>query len=152
MALARHPQHRRIVALREQGNAAVGDVRPPPPTSRAFPRPGAVLFTPLDLTTPADLQAFGFIPELIGRVHNICALSPLSLDELYRILTEPRNSLVSQYTSLFEAYPSKLFFTRRALYAIAERAANNETGARGLKMRWSVCSRNPCSTPRCRTC
>jgi len=91
-------------------------------------------FTPLDLTTPADLQAFGFIPELIGRMHNICALSPLSLDELYRILTEPRNSLVAQYTALFETYPSKLYFTRKALYAIAERAAKNETGARGLKM------------------
>ncbi|KAK4223030.1 P-loop containing nucleoside triphosphate hydrolase protein [Podospora fimiseda] len=91
-------------------------------------------FTPLDLTTPADLQAFGFIPELIGRLHNICALTPLSLDELYRILTEPRNSLVAQYTELFETYPSKLHFTRLALYAIAERAAKNETGARGLKM------------------
>ncbi|KAK4144078.1 P-loop containing nucleoside triphosphate hydrolase protein [Dichotomopilus funicola] len=91
-------------------------------------------FTPLDLATPADLQAYGFIPELIGRLHNICALTPLSLDELFRILTEPRNSLVAQYTALFETYPSKLFFTRRALYAIASRAAKNETGARGLKM------------------
>ncbi|KAK4190279.1 P-loop containing nucleoside triphosphate hydrolase protein [Podospora australis] len=95
---------------------------------------GSSGFTPLDLTTPADLQAFGFIPELIGRMHNICALSPLSLEELYRILTEPRNSLVAQYTALFETYPSKLYFTRLALYAIAERAAKNETGARGLKM------------------
>ncbi|PKS12245.1 hypothetical protein jhhlp_001545 [Lomentospora prolificans] len=91
-------------------------------------------FTPLDLTTPADLQTMGFIPELIGRLHNICALSPLSLDDLYRILTEPRNSLVAQYTALFETYPSKLFFTQKALYAIAERAAKSETGARGLKM------------------
>lgn len=91
-------------------------------------------FTPLDLATPLDLQAFGFIPELIGRVHNVCALSPLSLDELYRILTEPRNSLVQQYTALFETYPSRLRFTQRALYAIAERASKNETGARGLKM------------------
>ncbi|KAL2160322.1 hypothetical protein VTH06DRAFT_1495 [Thermothelomyces fergusii] len=97
-------------------------------------REAAARFTPLDLTTPADLQAYGFIPELIGRLHNICALSPLSLDELYRILTEPRNSLVAQYTALFETYPSRLAFTRRALYAIAERAARNETGARGLKM------------------
>lgn len=91
-------------------------------------------FTPLDLTTPADLQTMGFIPELIGRLHNVCALSPLSLDDLFRILTEPRNSLVAQYSALFETYPSKLFFTRRALYAIAERAAKSETGARGLKM------------------
>ncbi|KAJ4127263.1 ATP-binding protein [Fusarium equiseti] len=91
-------------------------------------------FTPLDLTTPADLQAFGFIPELIGRLHNICALSPLSKEDLFRILTEPRNSLVAQYTALFETYPSRLFFTEKALYAIAERAAASETGARGLKM------------------
>lgn len=91
-------------------------------------------FTPLDLTTPTDLQSFGFIPELIGRVHNICALSPLSLDDLYRILTEPRNSLVAQYTALFETYPSHLHFTQKALYAIAERARESKTGARGLKM------------------
>lgn len=91
-------------------------------------------FTPLDLTTPADLQAFGFIPELIGRVHNICALSQLSLNDLVRILTEPRNSLVAQYTALFETYPSRLHFTNKALHAIAERAKKNETGARGLKM------------------
>lgn len=100
--------------------------------SRGGPRASG--FTPLDLTTPVDLQGFGFIPELIGRVHNISALSPLSLDELYRILTEPRNSLVAQYTALFETYPSRLYFTQKSLYAIAERAAKNETGARGLKM------------------
>lgn len=91
-------------------------------------------FTPMDLVTPADMQTFGFIPELIGRLHNICALSPLSTDDLYRIMTEPRNSLVAQYTALFETYPSRLFFTQKALYAIAERAAASETGARGLKM------------------
>ena len=91
-------------------------------------------FTPLDLTTPGDLQAFGFIPELIGRVHNICALSPLSLNDLLRILTEPRNSLVAQYKELFLTYPSKLEFTNKALTAIADRAAKSETGARGLKM------------------
>ena len=104
------------------------------PHQPAFADPTTVGFTPLDLANPLDLQAFGFIPELIGRVHNICALSPLSLDELYRILTEPRNSLVEQYTSLFDTYPSRLRFTKRALYAIAERAQKNDTGARGLKM------------------
>jgi len=104
------------------------------PHQPAFIDKDTIHFTPLDLTTPADLQAYGFIPELIGRVHNICALSPLSLDHLFRILTEPRNSLIAQYTALFETYPSKLLFTRKALFAIAERAAKNETGARGLKM------------------
>lgn len=88
----------------------------------------------MDLTTPDDLQAFGFIPELIGRLHNIIALSPLSQDELFRILTVPRNGLVAQYRALFETYPSKLYFTTRALLAIAERALENGTGARGLKM------------------
>ncbi|KHN97820.1 Clp protease, ATP-binding subunit ClpX [Metarhizium album ARSEF 1941] len=91
-------------------------------------------FTPLDLATPADLQSFGFIPELIGRLHNICALSPLSTSDLLRVLTEPRNSLVAQYTALFETYPSRLYFTERSLYAIAVRAAATGTGARGLKM------------------
>lgn len=91
-------------------------------------------FTPLDLTTPEDLQAFGFIPELIGRLHNVCALSPLSTDDLFRILTEPRNSLAAQYIALFETYPSRLNFTEKALYAIAERAETSGTGARALKM------------------
>lgn len=90
--------------------------------------------TALDLTTPEDLQGFGFIPELIGRVHNIVALSPLSRDDLMRILTEPRNSLVAQYTALFETYPSKLYFTQKALRAVAQRAEKSQTGARGLKM------------------
>ncbi|KAI0181787.1 P-loop containing nucleoside triphosphate hydrolase protein [Hypoxylon sp. FL1284] len=90
--------------------------------------------TALDLASPEDLQNFGFIPELIGRVHNIVALSPLSQSDLLRILTEPRNSLVAQYTTLFQTYPSNLFFTQKALQAIAERAEKSRTGARGLKM------------------
>ncbi|KAL7931104.1 P-loop containing nucleoside triphosphate hydrolase protein [Trichoderma chlorosporum] len=91
-------------------------------------------FTPMDLVVSEDLQRFGFIPEIIGRLHNVCALSPLSKEDLYRILTEPRNSLVAQYTALFETYPSQLYFTEKALSAIAERALAANTGARGLKM------------------
>ncbi|KAH6656800.1 ATP-dependent Clp protease [Truncatella angustata] len=94
----------------------------------------ASALTALDLTTPEDLQGFGFIPELIGRLHNIIALAPLSQDDLMRILTEPRNSLVAQYTALFETYPSKLFFTEKALRSVAARAEKSRTGARGLKM------------------
>ncbi|KAI0445679.1 P-loop containing nucleoside triphosphate hydrolase protein [Xylaria telfairii] len=101
---------------------------------RSPPSEDVSKLTALDLTTPEDLQGFGFIPELIGRVHNIVALSPLSRNDLNRILTEPRNSLVAQYTALFETYPSKLFFTQKALDAIAERAEKARTGARGLKM------------------
>ncbi|KAL1854864.1 ATP-binding protein [Diaporthe australafricana] len=107
---------------------------PHQPLNATADEAGSAGFTPMDLTTPDDLQAFGFIPELIGRLHNIISLSPLSQDELFRILTVPRNGLVSQYTALFETYPSRLYFTRRALLAIAERALRNGTGARGLKM------------------
>ncbi|KAH8677510.1 ATP-dependent Clp protease [Xylariales sp. PMI_506] len=94
----------------------------------------ASALTALDLTTPEDLQGFGFIPELIGRIHNIVALAPLSENDLLRILTEPRNSLVAQYTALFDTYPSKLRFTQKSLRAVAARAAKAQTGARGLKM------------------
>lgn len=125
--------------LRSRSSGGNNDVDLPPklfshlphcsPTDRSVSK-----LTALDLTTSEDLQAFGFIPELIGRVHNIVALSPLSRSDLIRILTEPRNSLVAQYTALFETYPSKLFFTRKALEAVAERAEKARTGARGLKM------------------
>lgn len=91
-------------------------------------------FTPLDLASPEDLQRMGFIPEIIGRCHNLVALAPLTVRDLMRILTEPRNSLVQQYAMLFKTYPSELRFTRAAIRAIAERAAKLGTGARGLKM------------------
>ncbi|KAI6085105.1 P-loop containing nucleoside triphosphate hydrolase protein [Hypoxylon rubiginosum] len=94
----------------------------------------AANLTALDLANTEDLQGFGFIPELIGRVHNVVALSPLSQNDLLRILTEPRNSLVAQYTALFQTYPSNLCFTQKSLQAIAERAEKSRTGARGLKM------------------
>ncbi|KAK8025471.1 hypothetical protein PG990_003294 [Apiospora arundinis] len=123
------------------GSSTSGDSKPvlPPELFKHLPhRPpnaaDASVLTALDLTTPEDLQGFGFIPELIGRLHNIVALSPLSRDDLLRILTEPRNSLVAQYTALFETYPSNLTFTRKSLKAIAERAERARTGARGLKM------------------
>ncbi|CAI4211610.1 unnamed protein product [Parascedosporium putredinis] len=78
--------------------------------------------------------SMGFGAQISPQYSLAAGGNPLSLDDLYRILTEPRNSLVAQYSALFETYPSKLFFTRRALHAIAERAAKSETGARGLKM------------------
>ncbi|KAF7890504.1 hypothetical protein EAF00_008819 [Botryotinia globosa] len=79
----------------------------------------------LALATPTDLQAYGLIPELLGRIPITTALSPLSLPQLVSILTEPRNSLVKQYIALFETYGSHgiiLQFTKLALEAIAARA------------------------------
>ncbi|CAD6451964.1 80f29f51-afcc-4875-9908-89c38a2c381d [Sclerotinia trifoliorum] len=76
-------------------------------------------------TTPTDLQNYGLIPELLGRIPITTSLSPLSLPQLVSILTEPRNSLVKQYTALFETYGSHgiiLQFTKLALEAIASRA------------------------------
>ncbi|KAI5291604.1 hypothetical protein KEM54_003049 [Ascosphaera aggregata] len=92
-------------------------------------------FNPLDLVTPADLQTYGMIPELIGRIPVIAALSPLSHSLLLRILTEPKNSLVKEYTSLFALSNVSLHFTAPALHAIASRALRHsaDTGARSLR-------------------
>ncbi|KAE8214239.1 hypothetical protein CF327_g2338 [Tilletia walkeri] len=80
-----------------------------------------------------DLQAYGLIPEFVGRVPVIAALSPLDENDLVRVLTEPKNSLVSQYESLFASSGVSLRLTTPALKAIASQAAKKSTGARGLK-------------------
>jgi ATP-dependent Clp protease ATP-binding subunit ClpX len=77
---------------------------------------------PLDHVTPQDLQNYGLIPELLGRIPILSALTPLSLSQLVSILTSPRNSLVAQFTALFLTYGIQLKFTTAALHAIAERA------------------------------
>lgn len=83
--------------------------------------------------TPHDLVKFGLIPELVGRLPVITALSDLDKDALVRILTEPKNSLVSQYKKLFELDQVVLEFTPDALDAIAEKTIERKTGARGLR-------------------
>ncbi|QGA17839.1 hypothetical protein EYB26_005515 [Talaromyces marneffei] len=100
-----------------------------PPTSSEEP----VYFNPLDLSTPSDLQKFGFIPELVGRIPVTTALSSLSHSILLRILTEPRNSLVTQYETLFDLSGIKLSFTTPALHKIASNALSMGTGARALR-------------------
>lgn len=80
-----------------------------------------------------DLVKFGLIPELVGRLPVITALSGLDSDALVKILTEPKNSLMKQYKKLF-AYDNVLLeFTDDALLAIAEKALEQQTGARGLR-------------------
>ncbi|KAH9206903.1 P-loop containing nucleoside triphosphate hydrolase protein [Leptodontidium sp. 2 PMI_412] len=76
----------------------------------------------LDSVTPTDLQTYGLIPELLGRIPITVALTPLNLHQLITILTSPRNSLVKQFTALFNTYGIQLKFTTGALHAIAERA------------------------------
>ncbi|KAJ5887592.1 ATP-dependent Clp protease ATP-binding subunit clpX-like [Penicillium taxi] len=90
-------------------------------------------FNALDLLTPADLQTYGFIPELIGRIPVTAALATLTQPLLLRILAEPRNSLVAQYTALFSLSGIELRFTTPALHKIAVNAFKMGTGARALR-------------------
>ncbi|EKV09820.1 ATP-dependent Clp protease, putative [Penicillium digitatum PHI26] len=90
-------------------------------------------FNALDLLTPSDLQSYGFIPELIGRIPITAALSALSQPLLMRILTEPRNSLLAQYTTLFSLSGIELRFTTPALHIVAGNAFTMGTGARALR-------------------
>ena len=82
---------------------------------------------------PEDLIKYGLIPELVGRLPVVTTLDELDKDALIQILTEPRNSLVKQYKSIFEMDNVELVFTHDALEAVAERAVERKTGARGLR-------------------
>ncbi|MGW8114693.1 ATP-dependent Clp protease ATP-binding subunit ClpX [Caproicibacterium sp. NSD3] len=82
---------------------------------------------------PHDLVKFGIIPELVGRLPVITALSGLDEKALVRILTEPKNCLVKQYQKLFQLDQVDLEFTEDALLAIAQMTVKRHTGARGLR-------------------
>jgi ATP-dependent Clp protease ATP-binding subunit ClpX len=83
--------------------------------------------------TSDDVLEFGLIPELVGRLPVLSALRPLDSDALVRVLSEPRNALVKQYQKLFEMEGCELHFTAEALRAVAEKAREKDTGARGLR-------------------
>ncbi|OGV35054.1 MAG: ATP-dependent protease ATP-binding subunit ClpX [Lentisphaerae bacterium GWF2_45_14] len=87
----------------------------------------------LAATEPEDLIKFGLIPEFIGRLPVATSLAPLSQEELVRILTEPKNALVRQYEKLMEMEGVKLLFKKDALEALAMKASEKGTGARGLR-------------------
>ncbi|NQJ70895.1 ATP-dependent Clp protease ATP-binding subunit ClpX [Streptococcus suis] len=80
-----------------------------------------------------DIQKFGIIPELIGRLPVFAALDQLTTEDLVRILTEPKNALVKQYQTLLFYDDVELDFDEDALLAIAEKAIERKTGARGLR-------------------
>ena len=82
---------------------------------------------------PDDLVSFGLIPELIGRLHVITTLNKISVEDMVRILTEPKNALVKQYKALFALDDVELTFEEEALKAIAQKAIERKTGARGLR-------------------
>ncbi len=83
--------------------------------------------------TPEDLLKYGLIPEFVGRLPVVATLDDLDKDALVRILTEPKNALVKQYRKLVEFESVTLQFTEGALVAIAEKALERNTGARGLR-------------------
>jgi ATP-dependent Clp protease ATP-binding subunit ClpX len=82
---------------------------------------------------PEDLMKFGLIPEFIGRLPVIATLEDLDVEALVQILTEPKNALTKQYAKLFEMEGVDLKFTDDALKAIANKAIQRKTGARGLR-------------------
>ena len=89
--------------------------------------------TDLSLVNTEDLLKFGLIPEFIGRVPIIVSLDALDEDSLVRILKEPKNSVIKQYQKLFDLDNVKLSFEDEAIEAIAKKAIEQKTGARGLR-------------------
>ena len=82
---------------------------------------------------PEDLIKYGLIPEFVGRMPILATLEELDESSLVRILKEPKNSLIKQYTRLFEFENVKLIFKDGAIREIAKKAINKKTGARGLR-------------------
>ncbi|HBH26430.1 MAG TPA: ATP-dependent Clp protease ATP-binding subunit ClpX [Rhodospirillaceae bacterium] len=82
---------------------------------------------------PEDLLKYGLIPEFVGRLPVIAPLEDLDEDALIQILTEPKNALTKQYQKLFDLEGAKLVFARDALEAVAKKAVERKTGARGLR-------------------
>ncbi len=89
--------------------------------------------SPLDLVEPGDLQKFGLIPELVGRIPITTALSALDEEALVQVLTEPRNALLKQFEQQFRFSGVELHCTSGALREIARAALDMGTGARGLR-------------------
>jgi ATP-dependent Clp protease ATP-binding subunit ClpX len=82
---------------------------------------------------PEDLLAYGLIPEFIGRLPVIATVDDLDVEDLVRVLTEPKNALVKQYAKFFEMDGVELIVTEEALHVIAHQAMTRGTGARGLR-------------------
>ncbi|GAA5842044.1 hypothetical protein JCM11251_001996 [Rhodosporidiobolus azoricus] len=87
----------------------------------------------LEMCEPGDLTQFGLTPEFIGRLPILASLRSLTEEDLLRVLTEPKNSLVKQYENTFKASGVELRFTTSALRAVAQQAVSKGTGARGLR-------------------
>ncbi|MBT5029091.1 MAG: ATP-dependent Clp protease ATP-binding subunit ClpX [Nitrospinaceae bacterium] len=87
----------------------------------------------LEKIQPEDLLKYGLIPEFVGRFSAVATLKELTIDAMIQVLTEPKNALIKQYKKLLEFENVKLKFTDGAIKAIAEKATERKTGARGLR-------------------
>lgn len=112
-----------------QGRSAIGYVDPQ--AKAVSSAPGA--FGTGTAVEPEDLIRYGLIPEFVGRLPVVSALSELSEDELVRIMVEPKNCMVKQYQKLLDMENVKLSFTDGALREMARMARQRKTGARGLR-------------------
>ena len=120
----------KIVAERK-GKNVIG-FGTPAVDAESAPRPGGNEINPQDVR-PEDLVKFGLIPEFTGRLPVITSLKDLTEDDLVRILTEPKNSLVKQYQKLLAMDGVELVFETKALKELAKIALKRKTGARGLR-------------------
>jgi ATP-dependent Clp protease ATP-binding subunit ClpX len=139
----------KIIASRLSSGSSIGfgaqlKSGPPSPSSSSSSSSSPTTPNPLDAVLPTDLQTYGLIPELLGRIPVITSLHPLTQSQLVSILTEPRNSLVKQYTALFNTYGIQLRFTTPALHAIAARALSSSNPSKSSSPSSST---SPSSTP-----
>jgi len=114
------------IISRREGKAEIG-------FTKANKRPLSESGTSLDLLRPEDLIEFGFIPELVGRLPVISTLGTLNEEALYKVLTEPKNSLIKQYKKLFRMEGINLEFRKAALDEIIAQAMERKAGARALR-------------------
>ena len=116
------------VIERRLGKATLGFMAKPPKYRRLDTKS---IFNHVE---PEDLIKFGMIPEFVGRVPIVATLEPLEVEDLVKILTQPKNALVRQYQKLFEMEGVKLKFTKDAIMMIARQAIDRKLGARGLRL------------------
>ena len=124
------------IVKRRKGKGVIGFEDPKtssPSASPDSPASPSAAPNPLRSVDPRDLVRFGLIPEFVGRLPVVAPLDPLSVDDLVRILTEPKNAIIRQYRKLLRMENADLEFTPAAIREIATVSASRQTGARGLR-------------------
>ncbi|KAJ3162637.1 hypothetical protein HDU86_003610 [Geranomyces michiganensis] len=120
----------KIVEARIGAKGSIGFEAPVPVPSQAY---GELRANVMQHAEPEDLIKYGLIPELLGRLPVLASANPLHVEDLVRILREPKNALTRQLQRIFRADDMEVLFHPEALSKIAEAAAKKKTGARGLR-------------------